>query len=409
MFVKKHALFLAGSILLIAAGCVPAEQANHLEEEPQAKVVQVFTVHRDAAPPVHKTLGIVEARGDLLLSFGSSGKIGHIQVTKGDKVKQGQLLASLDANYLQSSMVVAQSEVEAANARKSKVLKGAAEEEIQKQRLQVQSDLLRQQQVQQDLENGKRLFAGGAISKKELEVLEEQAEQAALTLKSSQLQLDHLLNGTESEDVTVAAAAVKQAQGRVEQVKQSIDETRIVAPISGTIVDVTKRTGELIGPGETVFHLIDTAQVVVEIQVDEEHLSNYKTGDKVKVTNDQGLISEGTIVFVSPARNRDTGKYAVEISVPNPQESWRQGMIATVEKPQKLSGYIVPLESVGISGSEHYVMVVNDGVLFRKVVETGQIIGNQMEILSGVHEGDQLLRTGITYYVAGEKVIAKED
>ncbi|QQE72797.1 efflux RND transporter periplasmic adaptor subunit [Brevibacillus composti] len=406
---RKKAFFLAGSILLILTGCAPAQQANHLEEEPQAKVVQVFTVRQQAEQPVHKTLGIVEARGDLLLSFGSAGKIGNVQVSKGDKVKQGQLLATLETGYLQSSIDVAQSEVEAASARRSKVLKGAAEEEIQKQRLQVQSDLLRQQQVQQDMENGKRLFAGGAISQKELELLEAQAQQAALTLKSSQLQLEQLVNGTKAEDVTVAAAAVKQAQGRVEQVRQTIDETRIVAPVSGTIVDVSKRTGELVGPGEVVFHLMDTDQVVVEIQVDEDQLQSYQAGASVQVSNDQGLKSEGTIAFVSPARDRVTGKYAVEIAVPNPQEAWRHGMIATVEKPQKLSGFIVPLESVGISGSERFVMVVEDGVIARKVVETGRIIGNQMEILSGVKEGDQLLRTGITYYVAGEKVIAKED
>lgn len=82
-------------------------------------------------------------------------------------------------------------------------------------------------------------------------------------------------------------------------------------------------------------------------------------------------------------------------------------MTATVEVPRKINGFLVPLESVGVSQSQHYVMAVENGLTVRKEVKVGQMTGDQVEILSGIKEGDQLLRTGITFYVEGQKVEAR--
>lgn len=81
--------------------------------------------------------------------------------------------------------------------------------------------------------------------------------------------------------------------------------------------------------------------------------------------------------------------------------------MATVKVPRKIAGFLVPLESVGVSQANHYVMAVVDGSTVKKEVKTGQLVDDQIEILSGVSAGDQLLKSGITFYVEGQKVEAK--
>lgn len=82
-------------------------------------------------------------------------------------------------------------------------------------------------------------------------------------------------------------------------------------------------------------------------------------------------------------------------------------MIGTVEKPRNVNGLVVPLESVGINQANRFVMVIRDGVVKKQDVQVGHVVGEYMEILSGVQVGDQLIRSGITYYVDGEKVVPK--
>ena len=52
-------------------------------------------------------------------------------------------------------------------------------------------------------------------------------------------------------------------------------------------------------------------------------------------------------------------------------------------------------------------MAVENGLTVKKEVKTGQMVNDQIEVVSGIKEGDQLLRSGITFYVEGQKVEAK--
>lgn len=397
---------IVATLMLVATGCGPAPEAPQ-QAEAKAKVVEVFRVQKEAAPVSLTVTGMVEAKRDAVLPFGTGGTISAISVTKGSKIGQGQLLATLDTKYYQKEVEVAASQVEEAAARKSQTLKGATSQAIEQQRLQVKSAQTRLDKARQDVAVGENLFVGGAISQSEINDRKRALSQAEIDLKNSQLALDELLRGAEPEDVAVANASIKQATGQVERAKKSLDDAKIEAPFAGTIVDVYKQTGEQASPGEQIIHLVDLSEVKVTLDVTNDLIAQFQEKEKVQIVSGDGKKSPGTVTFVSPVVDKQTGKYRVEVTVANPDSYWRGGMTATVEVPRKVGGFLVPLESVGVSQSQHYVMAIENGLTVKKEVKAGQMVGDKIEILSGIKEGDQLLRSGITFYVEGQKVEAR--
>ncbi|WP_134686627.1 efflux RND transporter periplasmic adaptor subunit [Brevibacillus migulae] len=403
---KKRVVVAMAAVLLTASGCggnTPAE----VKPEAKAKVVEVFTVGKDAQGVSMTATGLVEAKRDTQLAFGTSGKIAQVLVKKGDRVTQGKVLASLDGSYYQSAMTAAAGQVQEAAARKRKTIRGADAEQIAQQRLEVESANQRYEKAVQDFQQGERLFAGGAISQSELDKLKLEKQQAEITAKNEKIALDDLLKGADTEDVIAVDASLKQATSEVQRARQTLQDSQIIAPFTGTVVEVTQQAGELSGPGQSLIHLVDLSEIKVTIDVTNDQIDQYALGASVNVSKDGQKKSSGKITYISPVIDKQTGKYRVEITVPNPDQSWRGGMVATVEAPRKIAGVIVPLESVGINQTQRYVMAVENGLVKKRAVKTGQIIGDFIEVVEGVKPGEQLLRTGITYFVDGEKVVAK--
>ncbi|MFS0555604.1 efflux RND transporter periplasmic adaptor subunit [Brevibacillus sp. 179-C9.3 HS] len=405
---KKRASIILASLMLITAGCsggAAPEAAPPVEAK--AKAVEVVKVQKATKPVMLSVTGMVEAKRDAVLSFGTGGTISAISATKGAKIAQGQLLATLDTRYQQKEIAAAQGQVEEAAARKIKTLKGATQEALEQKRLQVKSAQDSLDKAKQDLATSEKLFAGGAISQNEINANKRAVTQAEITLRDAQLSLNELQKGAEPEDVMVANASIKAAAGGVDRARKTLDDAKIQAPFAGTVVDVNLQIGEQVSPGQEIIRLVDLSEVKVALDVSNDLISQFREKTKVHALSDDGKKSEGTIAFISPVVNKNTGKYRVEIAIPNADGYWRGGMAATIELPRQVNGFLVPLESVGVSQTDHYVMAVENGLIVKKAVKTGQMVGDSIEIVSGVKEGDQLLRSGITFYVEGQKVEAK--
>ncbi|MFA4133207.1 MULTISPECIES: efflux RND transporter periplasmic adaptor subunit [unclassified Brevibacillus] len=391
-------------VLMFITGC--GVETKQETEQTKQKIVQVHTVKQTDSLPIPLT-AIVEYKQESHLAFGASGTIERMNVTKGAKVTQGQVLSSLNTNYYQKGLEAAQSQVQSASALRSKTLQGASADLISKQRLAVDSQEKRLKDAQRKWETARELFKGGAISQSELDSAQSEKEQIEISLQEARITLDKLLKGAEVNEVASADANLKQAASEVELAKKTLQETQLVAPFSGTVIDVTQKAGSLAQPGQSIIHLVDGSEVKLKVDVPLDVMENYKQGDTVPVAVEGKAKSTGTITFISPVLNEETGKYLVEIAVSNKDNVLIEGMVATVEMSRKVNGMLVPVQSVGIKETQRFVMVVENGVLKRRDVEVGQIIGNNVEILSGLQSGNQILISGITYYAEGEVVTVK--
>lgn len=391
-------------VLMFITGC--GVETKQETEQTKQKIVQVHTVKQTDSLPIPLT-AFVEYKQESHLAFGASGTIERMNVTKGAKVTQGQVLSSLNTNYYQKGLEAAQSQVQSASALRSKTLQGASADLISKQRLAVDSQEKRMKDAQRKWETAQELFKGGAISQSELDSAQSEKEQIEISLQEARITLDKLLKGAEVNEIASADADLKQAASEVELAKKTLQETQLVAPFSGTVIDVTQKAGSLAQPGESIIHLVDSSEVKLKVDVPLDVMENYKQGDTVPVAVEGKGKSTGTITFISPVLNQETGKYLVELAVSNKDNKLIEGMVATVEMSRKVNGMLVPVQSVGIKETQRFVMVVENGVIKRRDVEVGQIFGNNVEILSGLQSGNQILISGITYYAEGEVVKVK--
>lgn len=404
---KKTAVIGLSALFLLTAGCGPAPAAPDTAAQPAGKVVELAAATKPSAPLFLSATGIVEAKRDVILSFGTSGKIAKINVAKGTQVAQGSVLASLDTGYYQKAVEAAASQANEASARKTRKLQGATPEEIAAAKLQVERSRIRLEKANADVAQGERLLQGGAMAQSELDNLKLEQTQAQLDAKDAQISLERLQKGAEADEIASANASIQQAASQVAQATKTLQDTKLVAPFGGMIVEVGQEAGELSNPGQDVIHLVDLSEMKVALDVANDTIDQYKVGTKVSVVNQNGEKTAGTVTFVAPVIDQKTGKYQVEITFPNPQQTWRGGMLATIEVQRSVKGVIVPLESVGITQAERYVMTADNGVATRHVVTVGQIIGDKIEVLSGLNENEQVITSGITYIVEGEKVVAR--
>ncbi|HBV99118.1 MAG: hypothetical protein JL50_07345 [Peptococcaceae bacterium BICA1-7] len=350
MFSRKFMAFLLSALLLLSSGCGTDGDPENQEKGSEGKTARVITVQKQAEPGMHQSTGVAEARQEADLSCGVSGTIVDIYAEKGMAVSSGQVLA---------------------------VVEGGTPGSRRQLQLQLEDARRKLEEKEADLQRSEALFAAAAISRVDLESRQREVDQAA---------------------------------GLLAQAEQNTEQEKLVAPFSGTVIEVTRQAGEMSTPGTPLVRLVDLSQVKVIIDVTGDLIDQYRLGQTASVVRDGGGREQGEVTFIAPVTDPQTGKYRVEVTVPNPAGEWRGGMLARVEVPRTLStGIVLPLSSVGINQDDRYVLVVENGEARRRSVQVGRILEDSIEILEGLQAGEQVISAGIAYIVEGEKIVAKGD
>ena len=191
----------------------------------------------------------------------------------------------------------------------------------------------------------------------------------------------------------------------VENLKKNIE---VLSPISGVVTARNNEAGDLF-MNQPVLHIMQINPLKVVANIPEQFFSNVKRGMEVSLKLDAYPEEEfkGQVELIHPAINTTTRTFAVEVRVPNSSERLRPGMFSrTFFDMGKREGVMVPdvavLKQVG--SSERYVYVIKEGVAERRRVEVGRQVGQQVELLSGVEPGEEVVITALSRLENGAKV-----
>lgn len=410
-------MVLALAVFLLASGCEKIEdevdQLRKQEEETVLKVkyVNAYTVANQQEALTQELSGVVAPRKEASLSFGTSGKIDKILVQKGSVVQAGALLATLDTAVWEQQINAAQGQVASASIRRAKTAQGADRHDINQQKLQVEKARENAGRAAEEYRQGKLLYDNGAISREQLDNLALKDKQARLSLQEEELRYNKLLEGADRLDLEAANVEVEQARAQLAQAQQDASAAMLKAPFTGVIAEIAQIESEQTGPGSEVIRLVDISQWLVELQVESDLIGSWQLGKKVTLTASDGSRAEGTVSFVAPVLNEQTGTYPVEVTVQGAMPTWRGGMTVKCQYAvQPRSGLLVPVTAVGISNESYYVMKIDNEVVKKEPVKVGALYGQFYEILEGLAAGDQIVATGISYVVDGEAVkVANEE
>ncbi|HLP21458.1 MAG TPA: efflux RND transporter periplasmic adaptor subunit [Chitinophagales bacterium] len=195
---------------------------------------------------------------------------------------------------------------------------------------------------------------------------------------------------------------------QLEQIKQQIADANIIAPISGTIVRKNLEEGEFVNPGTPIATIVDVSKLKAQVMVSENDVYKLKNGATVNVTSDiyPTKVFKGTIRYISP-QGDDSHNYPVEITLNNENGS-----------PIKAGTFI--RVSFGISGNANtlqipkialveglknpYVYVLKDNKASIKKLVLGREIGENVEVLDGLAEGEEVISSGQINLVEGSLV-----
>ncbi|USG66679.1 efflux RND transporter periplasmic adaptor subunit [Brevibacillus ruminantium] len=397
---------------LLLSGCErldeSVQQLKRMEEvdtDIKVKTVKAYTVESGEEALKQEISGVVSPKKELSLSFGRSGQISQILVQKGSVVKQGQVLAALDASVFQQEVSAAQGQVASASIRRDQTLQGPQQHEMETQRLQVEKARQNAEKASAEHAQAQILYNNGAISKDELDRQALADKQAGIQLQEQQIRYDKLKQGADKLEVEAANAAVQQANVQLTRARQDASDAVLKAPFSGVIAAISQTESEQTGPGREVFRLVDTSGWLVNLQVDSGQIGSWQTGKKVTVRAADGTEAEGVVTFVAPVLDPATGTYPVEVMIQEQTDHWRGGMTVTcVYEVKTNNSLFVPVSSVGIAEESYYVMKIVDNTLRKEPVTVGNLYGTFYEVLEGVEPGDEIVSSGLSYVVAGEVV-----
>jgi RND family efflux transporter MFP subunit len=218
------------------------------------------------------------------------------------------------------------------------------------------------------------------------------------------------------QELESAQASVAGARAQVTEAELSVRYCALATPIDGVVLQRNIEVGTLVGPETIGFVLADLSSVKAVFGVPDVMLKNLQLGSSLTITTESLRDTKftGRITAISSAANERSRIFDVEVTVPNPQNQLKAGMIASLQIADKqLSepGAVVPLTAIVRSphdpdGYALFVVEERDGTSMARLrpVRLGEVYGNRIIVAEGVQMGERVVVTGATLIMDSERV-----
>lgn len=265
-------------------------------------------------------------------------------------------------------------------------------------------------------EEGSRVRRGAVLV--ELDDAEAQAEvheaEAALANTENQYRRSRELHAQQAlsqSDLDTIEANLKANRARLAAARARLADTVIRAGFDGQTGFRRVSVGALVTPGTVITTLDDTSVIKLNFTVPESELYLLQKGLPVTATTAglPGREFKGTITQLDSRVDPVSRSIAVRAELPNPDGALRPGMFMTV----RLSGRetlsrVIPEAALMPQRGETYVFVVRDGVVEQRRVQIGRRRPGEVEILSGLDEGERVVVEGTQHVTPGATVSERE-
>ena len=241
-------------------------------------------------------------------------------------------------------------------------------------------------------------------------------EQINLGIEQAQRSRNILTEQIAAENRNAAALGVNAAQAganvvavQLANAQSQLEDLHVRSPISGVVNVRNVRADEFASMAAPSFVIIDTSSLHVEVRVSEIIINHISVGDYVDIVvsthSDEPI--QGVVRTVSPGVDH-TNTFGVTLEIENIDGILRPGMFAEVRFVRNAAhdAVVVPVNAVrrNIQGEEFVYVLNADYTVTRTFVTTGISNGREIEIISGVSFGDEIITRGQTYVSDGEEV-----
>lgn len=237
------------------------------------------------------------------------------------------------------------------------------------------------------------------------EALRDQAQATANRVKSI---VDQGASSQQAWDD--AQAALKVAEANAAFAKARFDKTRILAPFSGVVGARRVSIGTYIQPGQAITELVRSEELRVNFSVPERYVLLLKKGAEVEVTSPAvpGTRLAGKVDVVEPLVDPATRNVKIVARVKNVDGQFRPGMSVNIAATLKErdSALTLPSEAIFLDQNQPFVYLVKpDCTVVKTAVRLGTRTMDRVEILTGLAEGNPVVKAGHQKLFDGAKVM----
>jgi multidrug efflux pump subunit AcrA (membrane-fusion protein) len=394
---KKFSTTAIALFVLFTVSCSKKNEQTAASAPIVVRDVQVGKVTLSSMSDYYEATGTVRAKTSTIISANMMGRIVSIPVREGDQVRAGQLLVEIDSRDAKTQLEKAQGGLKEAQAALIETEQAISAANAAKQAAEANRQL-----AEVTFKRFQNLLDYGSVSKQsydeakaKLDVAKAEVERADKTLqtlvaKKSQVQ-----------------AKIEQAKADIANAQVYVGYARITSPVNGVITTKQAEVGATATPGTPLLTVEDNSQYRLEAAVEESQLGKARLGNSVQVRIDAIGANEltGTVVEIIPAADPSSRSYTVKIALPA-NSLLRSGLYGLARFPSGAKQAIaVPQSAVIQRGQLTSVFVVDDaGIARLRLVKTGKISDEQVEILSGLSEGERIVITNAEKLSDGNKV-----
>jgi HlyD family secretion protein len=237
-----------------------------------------FSLKHFATMPEKEYLqGQMEARR-VMVAGKVPGRISELAVREGDSVTKGFLIATISSPEIEAKKMQAEGALNAARAQANKAANGARSEQIAAAKAMLDRAKEGSQLAATTYGRIQKLFDEGVVPVQKRDEAETQMRASAAAADAAEAQYAEALAGARVEDKAAANALVMQARGAEAEVNAYLEETKILAPISGEVTLKIAEEGEVVGAGMPVVAITDTKDSWAIFNLREDMLRNVTKG-----------------------------------------------------------------------------------------------------------------------------------
>jgi len=338
--------FAVGVVLLIlwlAGKFAPKVPLSTAAAQPEGRAVEgrVVPVRVIRLPRAESAVGTIRAVHETSIGSKLLARVVEVRLKAGQAVKADDVLVRLDDTNLRAKLQQAKAAVSSAEA------------------LRIQADA--------DEKRAAKLIQAKAVSR-------QQYDTAVTAVRS-------------------AEAELRRAEEAVKELQATLDWATLRAPMDGIVIDKKVDVGDMVTPGQVLVTLFDPKRMQLVASVRES------LAHKLQVGQDIGVHVEalnkrcaGTVSEIVPEAQSASRAFQVKVTGPCPTGIY-SGMFGRLLIPleEKEEVLVIPRQAVRHVGQLELVEVVEQGQASRRAVRTGRTIGEDVEVLSGLRAGEQVV------------------
>jgi HlyD family secretion protein len=336
-----------------------------------------------------------------------AGILSRVSVRDGERVAKGEVVASISDPSLQADLQGGEARVAEAQANLSALESGGKPAELVEIENSLKQSRLQLQQQQKDSEALQRLAQKQAATTAEVDAARQKVKQSETEIQGLEQRRSSLVA---KSDVAAARARLQDAQASFELARERASQSVVRAPMSGVVYGLAVRTGAYVNPGDLLANVGNLDRLRVRVYVDEPELGRVAEGQPVTITWQAlgGKQWSGRVerkpTSIQPLGTRQVGEVICLIDNPRHELIPGTNVDATIRTAVVENALVIPKETLRHDAQGNYVLLLKDQAVERRPVDTGVASVSEIQVTSGVAEGDSVALPSDTPLQPGDRV-----